>query len=133
MVFAFVSSPLGFALIGLRLERYLLVANLAALLVATVSVLELVELWGAAGASVAVVAGQATLAASYAVALARSGHRARLDTGVAIRVLLVGLVAAASALLPGPSYVAVAAAALAYAGGVLFVRALPAEVWSLLR
>ncbi len=133
LVFAFVSSPLGFALIGLRLERYLLVANLAALLVATVSVLELVELWGAAGASVAVVAGQATLAASYAVALARSGHRPRLDTGVAMRVLLVGLVAAAASLLPGPSYVAVAAAALAYAGGVLFVRALPAEVWSLLR
>lgn len=133
LVLAFISSPLGFALIGLHLERRLLMVNLAALIIGMACVVAFVDPWGAAGASAAAVAGQATLVAGYAGSLSVAGNQPRPDLRGALKVLAVALVAATAVLLPGPTYLAPIVAAFVYTGGVVLAGALPSEMRSLVR
>lgn len=133
LTFVFVSAPLGFALIGLRLERPLLLVNLLALLVGLASVALLSGSLEAAGAALGTVIGQAVLVTGYIGALARAGHRPMPSYRVAVQVLVVALVASAAVWMPGPALVAPLIGAAIYASGVLLSGALPPELRSLLR
>lgn len=125
LLFSFLAAPAGYALLSLRRHREILIMNAAALASLVAALAILVPVDGARGAAVATVIGEAVLAGSGALLVARSGHRLRIAK--APRIVL----AAAVALAPGLVLPALPAAALGLAifvGALLALRAVPDEL-----
>jgi O-antigen/teichoic acid export membrane protein len=126
---SYVLSGWGFALVSLRLQTQLLLANLAALLVSCVLTLILARSDGAQGAALATVIAETTLAAGYLIALVRGRPQYRPRIAIIGKVLVAAAPAAALSLIPTmPSPVRAVVAVVVYAGLILATRALPDEI-----
>jgi O-antigen/teichoic acid export membrane protein len=123
-----------YALLSLGLYRAILVANVAALVVSLTLTLVLGELYGANGAAVATVFGEATLAIGYLVALMIRRPDLRLSLGIVPRVAVALALGAAVVAVPNvPEALRLVAVGLVYAGGAWAVGAIPPEVGRALR
>jgi O-antigen/teichoic acid export membrane protein len=124
----------GFALLSLGAYRSLLVANALALVLAAGLALALAPAYGADGAAVATLVGEAGLALALGLQLMWSRKDLRVDPEILPRVLLATLLAAAVLFVPGLSDLAdLVLAAAVYVAAVLLLRAVPDEVWAALR
>jgi O-antigen/teichoic acid export membrane protein len=131
---SFLLAVFGFALLSLSFYRPILLANAAALLVSVVLTLSLGPTYGAKGAAIATVFGEATLAAGYALGLFLRRPDLRFELGIVPRVVVALLPALAILLIPGFSGVLeLAAVAVTYAVTALLVGAVPREVGHALR
>jgi O-antigen/teichoic acid export membrane protein len=133
VVFTFLVTQWGFALLALKRMRALLLANALALVTAIGVTVILGKIDGARGASLALVIAEAVLALSYALALSRVSDKLRVSLTSMPRVILaaaagigVALLSSASSLPATVIGVAVYVVLLAATGG------LPPEVWELL-
>ncbi|HVL97125.1 MAG TPA: oligosaccharide flippase family protein [Solirubrobacteraceae bacterium] len=125
LLFSFLAAPAGYALLSLRRHQRGQRRGVHDQDLAMAALAILVPVDGARGAAVATVIGEAVLAGSGALLVARSGHRLRIAK--APRIVL----AAAVALAPGLVLPALPAAALGLAifvGALLALRAVPDEL-----
>lgn len=129
---SFVLAALGYSLISLRRHGPLLAANGAALLVTGIVTLTLAASHGARGAAVGIVAGEWTLATGYMVALRRTDPELlpRLRTVVKILVAAGPAFAVIALGLPGGWQMLLSL--VAYAVGLIVLRAIPRELLELL-
>jgi O-antigen/teichoic acid export membrane protein len=124
----------GFALLSLASYRAILLANVVALVVSLGLTVPLGRAYGADGAAVATVFGEAALAAMYAAGLYRARPDLRSSLEIVPRVGGAALLAAAVLLAPGlPDGVRLLAVAAAYAVAAWLLGAIPAEVMHALR
>jgi O-antigen/teichoic acid export membrane protein len=124
----------GFALLSLAFYRAILLANVVALLVSLTLALLLGHAYGAEGAAVATVFGEAALAAGYAVALFRRRPDLRSSVEIVPRAAAAVVPAAAVLLVPGlPDEARLLAVAAVYALAAWLVGAIPEEVVQALR
>jgi O-antigen/teichoic acid export membrane protein len=124
----------GFALLSLALYRGLLLANVIALVVSLTLALLLGRAYGADGAAVATVFGEAALAGCYAFALFRARSDLRSSLEIVPRVAAAVAAAAAILLVPGlGEEVRLLAVAAVYALAAWLFGAIPDEVIHALR
>lgn len=131
---SFTLATWGFALLSLREHRGLIVTNALALTVSCGLTLGLASIYGARGAATATLAGELTLAFGYLIFLVRCAPELRPKVGIVGKVAL----AAAPAALVGslsnlPSALAALVALTLYCIALLVLRAVPDEIWLLLR
>jgi O-antigen/teichoic acid export membrane protein len=123
----------GYALLALRRNRALIIANVFAVCVVLVSTLVLGELYDAKGAAVAMIIGEVSLAVGYGIALVRGG-RIQLSLRIVPRVAIAVAVAAAVGLLaPLPNYTLVPVTSILFFASLGLVRAFPSELRDALR
>lgn len=125
----FVIALGGFTL--LALERYwaLVMANLAALLVSGALAASLGGSLGETAGAIAVVCADLTLAVLYLVGLARGADGIRLGGGIVVKVAIASALAAAPLLIGGvPVVVQAAVVGIVFAGAIVLLRAVPAEL-----
>jgi O-antigen/teichoic acid export membrane protein len=128
--FAFLVATWGFALLALRRNRALVLANAAALGLASLLSLALIPSGGAGGAAICVLVTEVALAAMYGAALVRARPDLRFSSSVVPRALLAGgVTAAVSILVALPSLAAAGLAGIVYASALVALRAIPPEVW----
>jgi len=133
-VATFVAVTCQFALLSQRRHRAILVANACAITVSVLATLALVPVLEAKGAAIAATAAEGLLAASAVVALRATRGGANLSLFVAPKVALAGGLGALPALvLDVPELFSAALGVAVYAASVLALRAVPAEVWLLVR
>jgi O-antigen/teichoic acid export membrane protein len=126
---SFVSAVWGYVLLSLRMQRELIVINLAALAGGVVLVAVLTSLAGADGAAGATAATELSLAVVGGLALARRHPNLVPSLRRLPRTLVAGIGAASVALVPGlPALAQVAAAAVIYVGLLFALHAVPDEV-----
>lgn len=131
---SFLLAVLGFALLSLAFYRGILIANGVALVVSLTLTLTLAPSYGAEGAAVATVFGEATLAVGYAVALLRRRPDLRFSLSIVPRVMAALAPALAVLLIPGLSReLRLIAVAGVYAVAAFLVGAIPEEVGPALR
>lgn len=129
LVAAFVTAPMGFALLSLHAHRAIVVANVCALLAVVASVAVLVPRLGPEGAALATVIAETTLAVIYFAQLWRVAPEVRPGGGVLARATAAALPCAALALVS--ELAAWQATALSLALYVLLLavfRAIPDEL-----
>jgi O-antigen/teichoic acid export membrane protein len=131
---SFTLATWGFALLSLREHRGLIVTNALALATSCVLTLGLASTYGARGAATATLAGELTLALGYLVFLVRRAPELRPRVGIVGKVALAAAPAALVGSLTGlPSALAALAALALYSVALLILRAVPDEIWLLLR
>jgi O-antigen/teichoic acid export membrane protein len=131
---SYVLAGWGFALVSLRLQTQMLVANLVALVVSVVLTIVLARGDGADGAALATVIAETTLACGYLLCLTRGRPQYRPRIAIIGKVLLAATPAAALSLIPSmPSLARAAVAVVVYAVLILATRALPDEIANALR
>ena len=131
LVAAFTTAVWSYALLSLRRHREILAVNLAALFLSIVLTVLLASADGARGAAIATTVAELALTIALFVTLRRSAPTVRPETTRSPRILLAGALAAATALVPGPSGLVHLVVALGvYAAALLALRALPPEVWA---
>lgn len=129
MIASFLVAGWGFALLSIKSYRALLVINAAALLVSCALTPILASAFGATGAAVAVLGGEATLACGYVIALSSNHRDLRPHVGIVPRILLSAAPAVAlAAVLDLPSLPLTAIALLLYGVLILLTRAMPSEL-----
>ena len=131
---SFLVATWGYGLLSLRRHRAILVCTLAALVLAAVLSVVLIETDGAEGAAVALTVTELALAAAYGIALTRSGVGLS-DVGRLVGPIALALsVAVAVPLLVGlPSLVAMVTATIIYFAILFVTRSIPAEISNELR
>ena len=127
LVPSFLAVVGGFALISLRLNVGLLVANAVALTSTIVLTVALVPWIEAKGAALAMVAGDCLLALLYGITLARAGALA-FGLGVLPRVAVAAALAALLALAPLPDAPLVATATAVYFAVLFLIGGIPPEI-----
>jgi O-antigen/teichoic acid export membrane protein len=127
LVPSFLATAAGFALISLRLNVGLLVANAVALTSTVALTLALVPWIEAKGAAVAMLAGDFTLAVLYGITLARAGALS-FELAVVPRVAVAAGLAALLALTPLPDVALVAGATVVYFAVLFLLRGVPPEI-----
>jgi O-antigen/teichoic acid export membrane protein len=127
LVPSFLATAAGFALISLRLNVGLLVANAVALTLTVVLTLALVPVIDAKGAAVGMLVGDTVLAVLYGIWLARAGALV-FDLAVLPRVAAATIVAALLALAPIPGAPLVASATVVYFAVLFLLRGVPPEI-----
>jgi O-antigen/teichoic acid export membrane protein len=133
VLFTFLVTQWGFALLALRRTRALLVVNAVALTVAVGLAVGLGSEYGAPGASVALVVAEALLATGYAISLTRADRSLSVGLGLVPRVALAVAAAIGIAELTSlPSLPATIVGLIVYLGGLALLGALPPEVRELL-
>ena len=131
---SFVVALAGFALLSLRRHRAILIANGAALCAAVTLTLLLAPSHGALGTVYANLAGEAMLLAGYVLALRTGEDGLRISLELMPRVVLAAAAGvAAGVLVDVEPAIAAALAGAAYAGGLVLLRAVPAEILQALR
>jgi O-antigen/teichoic acid export membrane protein len=131
---SYVLAGWGFALVSLRLQTQMLLANLVALVVSCVLTLILARSDGADGAALATVIAETTLACGYLLCLTHGRPQYRPRITIIGKVLVAAAPAAALSLIPSmPSLVRAAVALVVYAVLILATRALPDEIAHALR
>ena len=132
VVLTFVLATWGFALLSLHDHRALLRANLAAFVTSMVAVCLLAGRYGAEGAAAGTVLGEFVLATGYVIGLTRGRPELKPQPRAALTGLAVALPALALVLVLGlPAVPAAALAGVLYLGGILALRAVPAELTAL--
>jgi O-antigen/teichoic acid export membrane protein len=125
----FVGMVWSYALLGLRMQRELIVISLGGLAAGIVLVATLTTLAGPSGAAAATTATELGLAVAGLVALGRKHPHLVPSLRLLPRILMAGIVAAAPLLVPGlPALAQVACGAVLYAGSLLVLKAVPAEL-----
>ncbi len=126
---SFLVATWSYALLSLKRFRQLLVANAVAAATAAVLTFSLVPSLGAKGAALATFGAEASLAAGYLVALARTDRTLLPKLGEIPRLApaVVGATAAGF-LVPLPDVAAVVVATLVYFGLAFALRAVPPEL-----
>ena len=127
LVPSFLATAAGFALISLRSNVGLLVANAVALTLTVVLTLALVPVIGAKGAAVGMLAGDTALAALYGVWLYRAGALV-FDPAVLLKVGAATIAAALLALAPSPGAPLVVGATVVYFAVLFLLRGIPTEI-----
>jgi O-antigen/teichoic acid export membrane protein len=123
----------GYALLALRRNRALIIANVFAVCVVLVATLVLGHLYAADGAAVAMIIGEASLCVAYGIALLRGG-RIRLTLSIVPRVALaVGIAAAAGLLAPVPNFTLVPLTSILFFASLALLGAFPSELRDALR
>jgi O-antigen/teichoic acid export membrane protein len=130
---AFYGAALGFALLSMRLHAQLMWSNGAALVVIVSGAFLLVPPYGAVGAAIATLAGEAVQGVMYTIFVLRSPHRLRLPVSVPAKVLVAALAGVAVAFLPVPDLVRVVLFSAVYFGVLGALGALPRELLDALR
>jgi O-antigen/teichoic acid export membrane protein len=131
---AWISQAFGYALLGLRRHRTMMLASTANLVLASVLCGVLAELEGGEGAAVAVAIGEVSVAVSYGIAYVRAMPGHRLALGVLPRVAAASVGAALVAVLIAAHPLVVATvASVVYFGVLLALRAIPLELLDELR
>jgi O-antigen/teichoic acid export membrane protein len=132
LALTFAISGLGFALLARHRQRVLLLCNLLVFVVTAVAVALLAHAHGARGAALGAAIGEATLCASYALALTRGAVAIRPARVPRILLALLGGLAA-GALLPVPAVAATIAGLLVYGALAHALRAIPPGLRALIR
>jgi O-antigen/teichoic acid export membrane protein len=127
LVPSFLATAAGFALISLRLNIGLLVANAVALTSTVVLTLALAPVIDAKGAAVAMLVGDCVLAVLYGITLARAGALS-FELAVLPRVAAATVLAALLALAPLPDVPLVAGATVVYFAVLFLLRGVPPEI-----
>ena len=131
---SFTLATWGLALFSLREHRGLIVTNALALTASCGLTLGLASSYGARGAAAATLAGELTLASGYLVYLVRRAPELRPKAGIIGKVALAAAPAALLGWLSGlPSALAAVAALTLYCIALILLRAVPEEIWMLLR
>jgi O-antigen/teichoic acid export membrane protein len=131
---SFTLATWGFALLSLREHRGLIVTNALALAASCGLTLWLASTDGARGAATATLAGELTLAVGYLLFLVRRAPELRPKVGLVGKVAVAVTPAALVGWLSGlPSAFAALAALALYCVALLALRAVPEEIWLLLR
>ncbi len=129
LVGTFVIAARGYALLSVDSMRPILVSNAIALGVVAVAGVPMIHAHGAIGAALTLLAAELTLAACYEVALTRRRAELRLKPDFVARVALAAGIALAPMLLLGlPALPAAAIGAALYAGALVALGAVPAEL-----
>ena len=127
LLFSCCAAVFGYGLLSLHAYRGLLAANLAALIVNVVAAVILVPIDGAEGGALSTLAGEVTLVAVGAYALAHARGGARLQFVGGPRLLLAGALAAAPALVLTPLPATIVAAGV-FGTLILVLRVVPEEL-----
>jgi len=132
--FSFVGASRQYALLALRRHRAILTVNAVAMLVNVTLTLLLVPGHGARGAALALACSEATVATLATVLYARAGGGVRMPWAIIARTALAAAlgVGAAVALRDLGSVVQALGTLLVCLAAGIALRALPAELWSLL-
>jgi O-antigen/teichoic acid export membrane protein len=131
---AWVSQAFGYALLGLRRHRMMLLGSATNLVLACALCAVLTSTSGGEGAAVAVAIGEVSVAIAFGVAYVRALPEHRLALGVLPRVAAAaGAAALAALLLGGHSLVMAAVATVVYVGVLLALRGIPDELLDELR
>lgn len=130
---SFLGAGPAYALLALRRHRAILGANLAALVVCAALVPVLGAAHGAQGAAVATSIAEWLLVSVLAAAVLRAGIRPRVDPGLVARIAIAAGIGALPAALPGIGALArTILCAVAFAGALVALRAVPRELGALL-
>jgi O-antigen/teichoic acid export membrane protein len=133
MIASFALAGWSFALLSLKRYRSVLVVNATAFLVSVVMTLVLAGTYGARGAALATICGEAALALGSLAALVRSHPELRPEFAIVWKVAVAGVPAALLALLVDlPSLVLALLAMALYGLLVMLTRAMPPELIELL-
>jgi O-antigen/teichoic acid export membrane protein len=127
LVPGFLATAAAFALVSLRLNVGLLVANAVALSSTVVLTLALVPWIEAKGAAVAMLAGDSALALLYGITLARAGALP-FEVAAVPKVAAAAGLAALPALAPFPDIALVAVATVVYFAVLFLLRGVPPEI-----
>jgi O-antigen/teichoic acid export membrane protein len=131
---AWISQAFGYALLGLRRHRMMLIGSTANLLLASVLCAVLTGVDGGEGAAIAVAAGEVSVAVSFGIAYAYAMPRHKLALGVLPRVAAATAVALLVAVpLAVHPLVQAAAASVVFFGALLALRGIPVELLHELR
>lgn len=131
---SFALATWGFALLSLREHRALIITNALAFCASCGLTLGLAPVYGARGSAFATLAGELTLATGYLIFLIRSSPELRPGVRNLLRVAAAAGPAALLGWLSGlPSAPAAICALALYAILLLVLRAVPAEVWVLVK
>lgn len=138
LVASFVGATWGYAALSLRLHRSILIASVVALAVSATLVSILASTSGAQGAAIGTAIAELIFAAGLAQCIRRAGVSLGIDLRLTIRVLVAGGLAIAAGFLvteeAGLAAVIAAAVALAvYLAALIALRAVPAELTTLIR
>jgi O-antigen/teichoic acid export membrane protein len=129
LIGTFLVATWGFALLSLRRNRALILANVAAMAIAAVAGSALGSALGADGGALATTITEWVLPALYLVAIVRYRADLRPLLGVVPKALIAAGAAAAVSLIPPiPSAPATLLAAAVYLGLLFALRAVPGEV-----
>lgn len=129
LVASFLLPVWGLALISLRRNRALVIANLIALATTVALTLVLASSHGATGAAVATVCGEWVISAAYVVALTRGHARLRLSPAVVAKVAIAAVPAFAVMLLGLPAAAQLGLALAVYAAAIFLLKAMPHELY----
>jgi O-antigen/teichoic acid export membrane protein len=125
----FVIGARGYALLSLDRLRAMLVCNAIALVVVLACGIPLIEVYGAKGAAIAMVAAELTLAFCYERSLTLGRPQLRLRWNFVMRGILATLLAGALAsALPVSSFAAAAIGSALYLGALLALGIVPEEI-----
>ncbi len=127
LLFSCCAAVFGYGLLSLHAYRGLLAANLAALVVNIVAAVILVPIDGAQGGALSTLAGEVTLVAVGAVALARARGGIHLKVVGGPRMLIAAALAAAPVLVLKPLPATIAAGAI-FATLILVLHIVPEEL-----
>jgi O-antigen/teichoic acid export membrane protein len=127
LVPSFLATAAGFALISLRLNLGLLVANVLALSSVVLLTLALVPSIEAKGAAVAMLTGDCVLVVLYGITLARA-RALPFELAVLPRVALAAGLASLLALAPVPEVPLIAGATVVYFAVLFLLRSVPPEI-----
>jgi O-antigen/teichoic acid export membrane protein len=124
---SFLATAAAFALVSLRQNMGLLLANAIALTTTVVLTLALVPWIEAKGAAAAMVAGDCLLTVLYGITLVRA-RALVLDAPILLRVAVAAALAALLALTPLPDVPLVATATVVYFAALFLLRGIPPEI-----
>lgn len=128
LITCFLVATWSFGLLSLKRYRALLVSNALAAVVAAASTFALVPPFGAQGAAIATVAGEAVLAVAYLVALARADRTLLPRFGFLWKIAVAAGIGALAGLLPVHPVIAAVLGLAAYGGVAFVLRAIPVEL-----
>jgi len=132
MIASFALSGWSFAVISLRRYGGMLIANAVALAVSVALTIGLASVYGARGAAIATLGGEAALACGYLIVMLRADPALRPPLGILAKVIAAGAPSAAVALLvPLPSLLLTVVALAIYCALALALRAVPRELLEL--
>ncbi len=134
LAISFSLATWGFALLSLHEHRGLIITNALALAVSCALTLGLASTYGAPGAAIATLGGELTLACGYLYFLVARAPDLRPEGRVVAKTLLAGGLAGLFGWLTGLSpAIAAIGALLIYGLALIALRAVPSEIWALLR
>jgi O-antigen/teichoic acid export membrane protein len=133
LVTSFLVATWSFALLSLRAHRALLICNAIAAAATIGGVLLFEPLLHARGAAIGTVAGEATLALAYLVALRAIRPELVPRMMIVLKVILAAGVGALAAFIPAHPVVVTLVGALGYGVTLMLLRAVPPELFNALR